>query len=41
MLPIQNMGYALVFNYRQFYKTYGNPDVIDLTNEKVKTTCQR
>ncbi|KAL8567296.1 hypothetical protein ACOMHN_023339 [Nucella lapillus] len=25
----------------QFYKTYGNPDVVDLTNERVKTTCQR
>ncbi|XP_076452680.1 small ribosomal subunit protein mS23-like isoform X2 [Babylonia areolata] len=25
----------------QFYKTYGNPDVVDLTKENVKTTCQR
>ena len=25
----------------QFYKTYGNPDVVDLTNERVQTTCQK
>ncbi|KAK7088544.1 small ribosomal subunit protein mS23-like [Littorina saxatilis] len=25
----------------QFYKTYGNPDVVDFRNERVKTTCQR
>ncbi|KAK7483723.1 hypothetical protein BaRGS_00025044 [Batillaria attramentaria] len=25
----------------QFYKTYGNPDVADLQNERIKTTCQR
>ncbi|KAL5015831.1 hypothetical protein ScPMuIL_005420 [Solemya velum] len=25
----------------QFYKTYGNADVADLTNESVKTTCEK
>ncbi|XP_029644589.1 28S ribosomal protein S23, mitochondrial [Octopus sinensis] len=25
----------------RFYKLYGNPDVVDLTNEQVKTTCQK
>ncbi|GAB1597589.1 28S ribosomal protein S23, mitochondrial-like [Argonauta hians] len=38
---IPNLLYPEDIIRARFYKLYGNPDVVDLTNEKVKTTCQK
>lgn len=38
---IPNLLYPEDIVRAKFYSTYGNPDVVDLTNENIKTTCQK